>query len=38
MNGVVERKNGESIILEIHSLSDELKSKIKEQLVEICHA
>lgn len=37
MNGVVERKNGESIILEIHSLSNELKSKIKEQLVEICH-
>ena len=37
MNGVVERKNGESIILEIHNLSDELKDKIKEQLVEICH-
>lgn len=37
MNDVVERKNGESIILEIHSLSDELKGKIKEQLVEICH-
>ena len=29
MNGVVERKIGESIILEIHSLSDELKDKIK---------
>lgn len=37
MNGVVERKIGESIILEIHNLSDELKDKIKEQLVEICH-
>lgn len=37
MNDVVERKIGESIILEIHSLSDELKDKIKEQLVEICH-
>lgn len=29
MNGVVERKIGESIILEIHSISDELKDKIK---------
>lgn len=37
MNDVVERKIGESIILEIHSLSDELKDKIKELLVEICH-
>ncbi|WXG60710.1 hypothetical protein VB002_03875 [Campylobacter concisus] len=37
MKGVAERKIGESIILEIHSLSDELKDKIKEQLVEICH-
>lgn len=37
MNGVFESKNGESIILEIHSLSNELKSKIKEQLIEICH-
>ena len=37
MNDVVERIIGESIILEIHSLSDELKDKIKEQLVEICH-
>ena len=33
----VERKIGESIILEIHNLGDELKDKIKEQLVEICH-
>ena len=30
MNGVVERKIGESTILEIHSLSYELKDKIKE--------
>lgn len=37
MNDVVERKIGESIILEIHSLSYDLKDKIKEQLVEICH-
>lgn len=37
MNGVVERKIKDSIILEIHNLSDELKYKIKEQLVEICH-
>ena len=37
MYGVVERKIGKSIILEIHNLSDELKDKIKEQLVEICH-
>ena len=38
MNGVIERKNGDSIIiLEIRNLSDDLKDKIKEQLVEICH-
>lgn len=37
MDGVVKREQGESIILEIQNLSDELKSKIKEQLVEICH-
>jgi hypothetical protein len=37
MNDVIERKIGESIILEIHNLGDELKDKIKEQLVEICH-
>ena len=37
MNGVVERKIKYSIILEIHNLSDELKYKIKEQLVEICY-
>mgnify|MGYP000897357893 CR=1 FL=1 len=33
MNDVIERKIGESIILEIHNLGDELKDKIKE----ICH-
>ena len=37
MHDVVERKIGESIILEIRKLSDDLKDKIKEQLVEICH-
>lgn len=38
MDGVVVKgKIGESIILEIHSLSDELKDKIKKQLTEICH-
>lgn len=37
MDGVIEKKNGENIILEIHNLSNELKNKIKEQLVEICH-
>lgn len=37
MDGVVKREQGECIILEIQNLSDELKSKIKEQLVEICH-
>lgn len=37
MNDVIERKIGESIILEIHNLGDELKDKIKKQLVEICH-
>ena len=37
MHEVVERKIGESIILEIRNLSDDLKDKIKEQLVEICH-
>ena len=35
MDGVIEKKNGENIILEIHNLSDELKNKLKEQLVEI---
>lgn len=37
MNGIVERKIGDSVILEIRNLSDELKDKIREQLVEICH-
>lgn len=37
MDGVIERKVGTNIILEIRELSDELKRKIKEQLVEICH-
>lgn len=37
MDGIIESKIGDSIILEIHDLSDELKNKIKEQLVEICH-
>lgn len=37
MNGVIERKFGENIILEIRCLSDELKRKIKDQLAEICH-
>lgn len=37
MDGIIEKKIGESIILEIHNLSNELQNKIKEQLVEICH-
>lgn len=37
MDGVVERKIGNSFVLEINSLSDELKNKIKEQLTQICH-
>lgn len=37
MNGVIERKNGQIIILEIHFLSDELKNKIKNELTVICH-
>ena len=37
MNGVVERKIGETIILEVQSLSDELKKKISDELVNICH-
>ena len=37
MDGIVERKFGENIILEIHDLSDELKRYIKETLIEICH-
>lgn len=37
MNGIVERKIGDNLILEIRTLSDELKDKIKKQLIEICH-
>lgn len=37
MDGVIERKVGENIILEIRELSDDLKSKMKNQLTEICH-
>lgn len=37
MDGVIERKIGENIILEIRDLSDELKGKMKYQLTEICH-
>lgn len=37
MDGVIERKVGENMILEIRNLSDDLKSKMKGQLIEICH-
>lgn len=37
MNGIIERKIGDNLILEIRTLSDELKDKIKKQLIEICH-
>lgn len=37
MNGIVKRKIGDNLILEVHTLSDELKDKIKKQLIEICH-
>lgn len=37
MDGVFERKLGQSMIIEIHYLSDELKNKIKEELTSICH-
>ena len=37
MNGVVERKIGETIILEVQALSNELKKKISDELVNICH-
>ncbi|WP_455078468.1 Hachiman antiphage defense system protein HamA [Peptostreptococcus stomatis] len=36
MDGIVVNNIGDSIIIEIHNLSEELKEKIKEQLVEIC--
>lgn len=37
MEGVIERNCGQNIIIEIHFLSDELKSKIKNELTTICH-
>ena len=37
MEGIVERKNGETTILEVQSLSEEFKKKINNELVEICH-
>lgn len=37
MDYVVERKIGEIIILEVKALSDELKKKISDELVKICH-
>ena len=37
MNGIVERKKGEVTILEVRVFSDELKKKIRDELVNICH-
>ena len=37
MNGIVEIKNGEVTILEVRVFSDELKRKIRDELVNICH-
>ncbi len=37
MDGVIEKRIGENIVLEIRYLSDELKMKIENELVEICH-
>ena len=37
MEGIVERKNGEITILEVQYLSEDLKKKIQDELVEICH-
>lgn len=37
MEGIFERKNGETIILEVQYLSEDLKKKIRDELVEICH-
>lgn len=37
MDGVIERKNGQNIIIEIHYLSDELKNCIRDELTVICH-
>lgn len=37
MNGIVEIKKGEVTILEVRVFSDELKKKIRDELVNICH-
>ena len=37
MEGIIERKNGETTILEVQYLSEDLKKKIQDELVEICH-
>lgn len=37
MDGVVERKNEQNIIIEIHFLSNELKKCIRDELTVICH-
>lgn len=37
MEGVSTTKTGEYIVLEIQYLSEELKEKIRKELVEICH-
>lgn len=37
MNGIVEIKNGGITILEVRVFSDELKKKIRDELVNICH-
>ncbi|EAH8148660.1 DUF1837 domain-containing protein [Campylobacter coli] len=37
MKDIVERRNGEVTILEVQNLSEELKKKICDKLVEICH-
>lgn len=37
MNGIVEMKKGEVTILEVRVFSDELKKKIRDELVNICH-
>lgn len=37
MTGVVVKRKGRTLILEVQSLSDELKKKISDELVNICH-
>lgn len=37
MNGIVEIKNGGITILEVRVFSDELKKKLRDELVNICH-